>query len=58
MAISSLDPTAGLFDGLLATDPRRKLAISMLQQGMDASPVQSWSQGLARMAQGSAHSGG
>lgn len=33
-------------------DLKRKIAYALMQQGMDASPVQHWTQGLARMAQG------
>lgn len=33
-------------------DYKRRLALALMQQGSDASPVQHWAQGLARMAQG------
>lgn len=33
-------------------DYRRKLAYKLLMEGMDASPVQHWAQGLARLGQG------
>lgn len=33
-------------------DQRRKLAMSLMQQGTDASPVGHWTQGLARVLQG------
>lgn len=32
-------------------DRRRQMAYSLMQQGVDASPVQHWSQGVSRMAQ-------
>lgn len=40
--------------GESATDiaMRRKLALALMQQGSDTSPVQHWTQGLARMGQG------
>ena len=33
-------------------DYKRKIAYELMKQGMDAAPVQHWTQGLARMAQG------
>src|SRR4051794_17281324 len=33
-------------------DYKRKIAYALMQQGMDTSPTQHWTQGLARLAQG------
>lgn len=32
------------------TDPKTRIALSMIQQGMDASPIRSWTQGASRVA--------
>lgn len=49
MATNSSDLYEGLSTG---SDARKRMAMALLARGTDASPVQSWSQGAARLAQG------
>lgn len=47
-------PTPAPFSGIgpSEVDQRRKMAMALMGQGMDASPVGHWTQGLARVLQG------
>lgn len=47
--VSSYNVAPGVLPGEM--DMRRRIALALLQQGTDASPVQHWAQGAARMAQ-------